>query len=97
MTYPVQQWAINKQKVVVEFQESDLKKYAVRLILQYSGVRSLIGPRLVRSAYDRGSLATLVGHLRASLSRWVRLYLQSLAPANPYRARVVGYDRSRCG
>jgi hypothetical protein len=32
--------------------------------------------------------------LRASegtLSRWSRLYLQSLAPTKPHRARVVGY------
>jgi hypothetical protein len=26
-----------------------------------------------------------------TLSRWSRLHLQSLAPTNPHRARVVGY------
>jgi hypothetical protein len=62
--------------------------------------------RSVRSAYDRGSSATLVGNRmgdqnfnissssvvsEGALSRWSRLYLQALAPTNPHCARVVGY------
>jgi hypothetical protein len=33
----------------------------------------------------------LLRALEGTLSRWSRLHLQSLAPTNPYLARVVGY------
>jgi hypothetical protein len=69
------------------------------------GMKNSMARGQCASACDRGSQATLVSNgwvtkiyylefLRASqgtLSRWFRLHLQSLAPTNPHRARVVGY------
>jgi hypothetical protein len=40
---------------------------------------------------DQNLIIELLRAPEGTLSRWSRLHLQSLAPTNPYRARVVDY------